>query len=170
MSRREQKLFLKKRSDSAMWWDMVLCRIKREQSLDMACDWQIFEKNCRSICRKQGQGRRARPLEFTSRIMQGECSILYWLLVSMQRSFSSKQAFSVRKDSGKTSHIERFNLTLRQRVSRLGRKTLSFSKNMKNHIGAVWNFIHHYNENIAPNLATTPWGRPKFNSLIRLSW
>lgn len=64
--------------------------------------------------------------------------------------------FSVGKESGKTSYIERFNLTLRQRVSRLGRKTLSFSKNMKNHIGALWNFIHHYNENTAANLATTP--------------
>jgi IS1 family transposase len=63
--------------------------------------------------------------------------------------------FSVGKESGKTNHIERFNLTLRQRVSRLGRKTLSFSKNMKNHIGAIWNFIHYYNENIAPNLSTT---------------
>jgi IS1 family transposase len=60
--------------------------------------------------------------------------------------------FSFGKESGKTSHIERFNLTLRQRVSRLARKTILFSKNM---IGALWNFIHHYNENIAPNLATT---------------
>jgi insertion element IS1 protein InsB len=51
--------------------------------------------------------------------------------------------FSAGKESWKTNHIEQFNLTLRQRVSRLGRKTLSFSKNMKNHIGAVWNFIHH---------------------------
>jgi hypothetical protein len=33
---------------------------------------------------------------------------------------------------------------------------------MKNHIGAVWNFIHYYNENIAPNLSTTGWGLPKF--------
>ncbi len=35
--------------------------------------------------------------------------------------------------------------TLRQRVSRLVRKTLSFSKKLENHIGAIWNFIHHYN-------------------------
>lgn len=49
---------------------------------------------------------------------------------------------------GKTNHIERFNCTLRQRVSRLVRKTLSFSKKLSNHIGAIWFFIHHYNATI----------------------
>jgi hypothetical protein len=38
--------------------------------------------------------------------------------------------------------------TLRQRVSRLVRKTLSFSKKVSNHIGAIWYFIH-YNVNLA---------------------
>ncbi|MDM8561711.1 IS1 family transposase, partial [Thiotrichales bacterium HSG14] len=28
------------------------------------------------------------------------------------------------------------------------RKTLSFSKKLSNHIGAIWFFIHHYNANI----------------------
>ncbi len=32
-----------------------------------------------------------------------------------------------------------------QRISRLDRSTLSFSKNLENHIGAIWYFIHHYN-------------------------
>lgn len=49
------------------------------------------------------------------------------------------------KDSGITNHIERFNNTLRQRVSRLVRNSLSFSKKLENHIGAIWFFIHHYN-------------------------
>ncbi|WP_417913093.1 IS1 family transposase [Candidatus Electronema sp. TJ] len=62
----------------------------------------------------------------------------------------------VGKDSSKTSHIERFNLTLRQRVSRLGRKTLSFFKKYEKLYRGNLEFIHHYNENIAPNLATTP--------------
>jgi len=52
---------------------------------------------------------------------------------------------AVPKESGKTSYIERFNNTMRQRISRLVRKTLSFSKKMENHIGAIWLFIHHYN-------------------------
>ena len=57
-----------------------------------------------------------------------------------------EQHEAVGKDSGKTNHIERFNNTLRQRVSRLVRKTLSFAKKFVNHVGAIWYFIHHYNE------------------------
>ena len=34
-------------------------------------------------------------------------------------------------------YVERFNCTLRQRVSRLVRKTLSFSKKLENHIGDI---------------------------------
>jgi len=53
------------------------------------------------------------------------------------------------KETGKTNHIERFNCTMRQRISRLVRKTLSFSKKLENHIGAIWYFIHHYNASLA---------------------
>lgn len=55
---------------------------------------------------------------------------------------------AVGKDSGKTCYIERFNNTVRQRVARLVRKTLSFSKSIDNHIGAVWYFVHHYNASL----------------------
>ena len=44
-----------------------------------------------------------------------------------------------------TDHIERFNNTLRQRVARLVRDALSFSKKLANHIGAIKLFICHYN-------------------------
>jgi len=59
-----------------------------------------------------------------------------------------KRHRAVGKESGKTNHVERFNNTLRQRVSRLARKTLSFSKKLENHIGALWNFVHDYNAKI----------------------
>jgi len=52
----------------------------------------------------------------------------------------------VGKETGQTNHIERFNNTVRQRVSRLVRKTLSFSKKSENHIGAIGLFIHNYNQ------------------------
>lgn len=51
----------------------------------------------------------------------------------------------VPKGTGQTNYIERFNCTLRQRVSRLVRKALSFSKHLQNHIGAIKYFICHYN-------------------------
>jgi IS1 family transposase len=60
----------------------------------------------------------------------------------------SKRHRAVGKETGKTSYIERFNNTLRQRVSRLVRKTLSFSKSLENHIGAIGYFIHHYNASL----------------------
>jgi insertion element IS1 protein InsB len=45
----------------------------------------------------------------------------------------------------KTNHVERFNGTLRQRISRLVHATLSFSKKLSNHIGAIKYFICDYN-------------------------
>jgi insertion element IS1 protein InsB len=52
---------------------------------------------------------------------------------------------AITKKARKTTHIERFNNTLRQRLSRLVRDTLSFSKKVENHIGAIKFFICHYN-------------------------
>ncbi len=52
---------------------------------------------------------------------------------------------AITKLARKTNHVERFNCTLRQRVSRLVRGTLSFSKTLANHIGAIKYFICHYN-------------------------
>jgi insertion element IS1 protein InsB len=66
----------------------------------------------------------------------------------------AKRHRAVGKDSGLTNYIERFNNTLRQRVSRLVRKTLSFSKRLENHIGAIWNFIHEYNRLIREKMGS----------------
>ena len=52
---------------------------------------------------------------------------------------------AISKLARKTNHLERFINTLRQRVSRLVRETLSFSKKLSNHIGAIKFFICDYN-------------------------
>ena len=58
-----------------------------------------------------------------------QCAVAYTDFWSAyDHIFPSKRHHSVGKESGQTSLIERFNCTLRQRVSRLVRKTLSFSK------------------------------------------
>ena len=49
------------------------------------------------------------------------------------------------KEAGLTAHVERFFCTLRQRCARFVRKTLSFSKKVENHVGALWFFIRLYN-------------------------
>ena len=46
---------------------------------------------------------------------------------------------------GETSHIERCNATVRARVGRLVRKSLSFSKQLERHVDAIHVFINKYN-------------------------
>ncbi|MBD2744677.1 IS1 family transposase, partial [Coleofasciculus sp. FACHB-1120] len=78
-----------------------------------------------------------------------QCAVVYtdfW--VAYAAVLPSKRHRAVGKETGKTSYIERFNNTLRQRVSRLVRKTLSFSKSLENHIGAIWYFVHDYNASL----------------------
>ncbi len=45
-----------------------------------------------------------------------------------------------------TNRLERFNLTLRQRVGRLTRKTLSFSKSYPMHLIHIRRFLLQYNQ------------------------
>lgn len=52
---------------------------------------------------------------------------------------------SVGKETGQTAHVERWNNTLRQRIGRYVRKTLSFSKSQENHFLFTHSFICNYN-------------------------
>lgn len=56
---------------------------------------------------------------------------------------------SVGKESGQTNHVERWNNTLRQWVSRYTRKTLFFSKSDEYHNIVTHLFIRKYNLNIS---------------------
>ena len=88
-----------------------------------------------------------------------QCAVVYtdyW--EAYETVIPAQRHRAVGKDSGLTSYIERFNNTLRQRVSRLVRKTLSFSKKVENHIGAIWNFIHEYNRLIREKMAKDDLG------------
>lgn len=66
-------------------------------------------------------------------------------LASYQVVIPASQHQPVGKDTGLTAHVERFWLTLRQRCARFVRKTLSFSKCERNHLGALWYFVRLYN-------------------------
>ncbi|OQY44229.1 MAG: hypothetical protein B6242_13125 [Anaerolineaceae bacterium 4572_78] len=69
-----------------------------------------------------------------------------------QHTCSKYQSEEIVKNSHIRNGKQRYkckHCTLRQRVSRLVRKTLSFSKNVANHIGAIWYFVHHYNASLA---------------------
>jgi hypothetical protein len=95
------------------------------------------------------------------KLVPGDCGIQYLqsivnvlsaiqtFVLSYEIVFPKKRHKAVSKDSGKTNYIERFNNTMRQRISRLVRKTLSFSKKLSNHLGAIWYFIHEYNASLS---------------------
>jgi insertion element IS1 protein InsB len=50
---------------------------------------------------------------------------------------------AITKHARKTHHLERFHSTLRQRVSRLVRDTVPFSKKLAQHLGAIKYCICH---------------------------
>ncbi len=63
-----------------------------------------------------------------------------------------KRHEAVGQNSDLTTYIERLNNTLRQRISRLVRKTLSFSQKLENHIGTIWMCIYDYNRQVRKKL------------------
>ncbi|MCA6502007.1 MAG: hypothetical protein IM516_02890 [Pseudanabaena sp. M158S2SP1A06QC] len=69
---------------------------------------------------------------------------------------SNPQNQPIPEATKQTNHMERFNCTLRQRVARLVRKTLSFSKKLDNHIAMIWLFVHHYNTLIQSKILIIP--------------
>jgi insertion element IS1 protein InsB len=114
--------------------------------------WLALDKNTREVAGvyigdRSGESAQklwdSLPLQYRE---NATCYTDFWQAYNC--AIPSDRHHSVGKETGLTNHIERFNCTLRQRVSRLVRKTLSFSKKVENHIGAIWYFIHHYNEQI----------------------
>jgi insertion element IS1 protein InsB len=66
-----------------------------------------------------------------------------------QAVIPAEQQVAVGKESGETAHIERWNNTLRQRLGRFVRKTLSFSKSDLMHGYCIELYLHDYNGSLA---------------------
>jgi len=62
-----------------------------------------------------------------------------------QKAIPKEQLEATAKEEGQTSHVERWINTLRQRLSRFVRKTLSFSKSHQMHHCCLKLFIYRYN-------------------------
>lgn len=77
------------------------------------------------------------------RYKKATCYSDFWQ--AYQTVIPSEQHHAVGKETGETAHIERFNNTLRQRLGRFVRKTLSFSKCEWIHFYCLVLFIHRYN-------------------------
>ena len=78
-----------------------------------------------------------------SNFKQGLCFTDFW--EAYQAVIPPEQHQAVTKQSGLTAHIERFNNTIRQRLARFVRKSLSFSKSDHMHLYTLHFFLYHYN-------------------------
>ncbi len=73
----------------------------------------------------------------------GRCYSDFWK--AYEEAIPEEQHEAVGKDSGGTAHVERWSNTLRQRLSRFVRKSLSFSKSEEMHEVCLRLFLHRYN-------------------------
>jgi len=112
------------------WIWIALCRQTRQVVAFVVGDRSA--KTCRRLWQ-------AIPKAFR----QAQCSTDFWEAYS--KVLPEAQHTAVGKESGQTAHVERWNLTLRQRLARFVRRTLSFSKSSVMHEACLRLFIHRYN-------------------------
>src|SRR6266567_7483447 len=70
----------------------------------------------------------------------GHCFSDFWAVY--QVVIPEEQHTAVGKETGETAHVERWNNTLRQRLARFVRMTLSFSKSVVMHEACLLLFLH----------------------------
>ena len=126
--------FVLKKSNKQWIW-IALCRRTRQVVAHYIGDRS--EESCRKLWERI-------PNEY-----QQCCSYSdFWQ--AYQKVFPNQTHQSVGKDSGETNHVERWNNTLRQRLARFVRKTLSFSKSEVYHEAALKLYLHYYNTEWCP--------------------
>ena len=121
--------FVLKKTNQAWTW-MALCRKTRQVVAYAIGDRS--QKTCRLLWEAIPQAYRA-----------GQCFTDFWS--AYQAVIPEEQHTAVGKENGETAHVERWNNTLRQRLARFVRKTLSFSKSLMMHGVCLRLFLHRYN-------------------------
>ena len=81
---------------------------------------------------------------------QAHCYSDFWK--AYQLVIPAAQHTAAGKETGWTAHVERWNNTLRQRLGRFVRKSLSFSKSETMHEVCLRLFLYDYNRSLAPSL------------------
>ena len=112
------------------WVWIALCALTRQIVAFTTGDRS--EKTCRRLWRN-----------VPWRYKRAKCYSDFW--EAYRAVIPSEQHEAVGKESGKTNHVERWNNTLRQRLGRFVRKTLSFSKCEEMHVACLSLFVHRYN-------------------------
>lgn len=111
--------------------------------------WPAIDRDSGMIAGFHAGGRTRKDAKKLWKSLPGvyrQCAVCYsdyWEAYEKVIPYTGHRA--VGKETGQTNHIERFNRTLRQRVSRPVRKALSFSKTEENHIRSIRYFIWKFN-------------------------
>ena len=113
-----------------LWLWVALCRRTRQ-----IVGWTLGDRSLQSAC----DLRASLPKGYRNRATRSD----YW--DAYAAAFPKNTHRSCGKEQGETNHVERWFGTLRARVSRLIRKTYSFSKHAENHLDAIHLFITTYN-------------------------
>ena len=113
-----------------LWLWVALCRRTRQ-----VVGWTLGDRSLQSAC----DLRASLPRDYRRRATRSD----FW--EAYAAAFPARTHRSCGKEAGETNHVERWFGTLRARVSRLVRKTYSFSKNAENHLDAIHLFITTYN-------------------------
>jgi IS1 family transposase len=121
--------FVLKRANKRWVW-IALCRLTRQVVAYVIGDRS--EESCRKLWGRVPEVYRA-----------GQCYTDFW--EAYKKVIPDEQHTAVGKESGQTAHVERWNNTLRQRLGRFVRKTLSFSKSELMHEICLRLFLHRYN-------------------------
>lgn len=121
--------FVAKKTRQAWIW-IALCRKTRQVVAYAVGDRS--EATCRCLWE-------AIPLPYRT----GHCFTDFW--IAYQAVIPEGQHTAAGKEMGETAHVERWNNTLRQRLARFVRKTLSFSKDPEMHEACLNLFLHRYN-------------------------
>ncbi len=119
---------LKKANDSWIW--IALCRKTRQVVAYALGDRS--KKTCQRLWEAIPDIYRA-----------GHCFTDFW--AAYQAVIPEEQHTALGKETGETAHVERWNNTLRQRLARFVRMTLSFSKSEIMHEACLLLFLHRYN-------------------------
>ena len=121
--------FVLKRENKRWIW-LALCRRTRQEVVAYAIG-ERGERTCRSLWKRIPQSYR-----------KGVFYSDFW--ESYRKVLPEGQHRPVGKSGGQTNHVERWNCTLRQRLGRFVRKTLSFSKSETMHEICLVLFLHDY--------------------------
>jgi len=125
--------FVLKRANKRWIW-IALCRRTRQVVA------YVIGDRSQASCQKLWQ-------KIPSAYRSGHCYSDFW--EAYQLVIPAEQHTAAGKETGLTAHVERWNNTLRQRLGRFVRKSLSFSKSDQMHELCLRLFLHGYNLSLA---------------------